>query len=860
MAPPNLTRDEAQRRAALLDVQSYDIELDLTNGHGQPGERIFSSVTTVSFTSREPGASTWIDLIAESVQSAELNGQQLDVSGYREDDGIALPSLAEHNTLTVRASCHFMNTGEGLHRFVDPVDKGVYLYTQFETADAKRMFTCFDQPDLKATYRLRVLTPESWKVMSNAAPASATSLGSTGDEAVRHDFATTQPMSTYLVALVAGPYAEWRDEYRDDAATIPLGLYCRASLAEHMDAERLFTETKQGFAFYHRAFGVAYPFGKYDQCFVPEFNAGAMENAGCVTFLEDYVFRSRVTRYAYERRCETVLHEMAHMWFGDLVTMRWWDDLWLNESFATFASVLAQSEATEYEHAWTSFANIEKSWAYRQDQLPSTHPVAADIPDLQAVEVNFDGITYAKGASVLKQLVAYVGQDYFLAGLRVYFAKHAWGNATLADLLSALEEASGRDLSWWSAQWLETTGLNSLRPAFEVDGEGRFSSFAITQGGARPGAGELRTHRVAVGVYDDRDGKLVRTHRVEVDVTGERTEVADLVGVARGKLLLINDDDLSYCTMRLDPESLTTLIDRIGDITEPLPRTLCWSAAWEMTREAELKARDFVTLVCHGLPAETEVGVVQRLLLQAQTAISSYADPAWAPQGWRTFTDRLMALARSAEPGSDHQLALVNALAGSVLGEDKVSVVRGWLDGSAPLPGLVVDTDLRWRLLHALVAHGAATEREIDEALTADPTATGNRQAERARALRPTEEAKAEAWRRAVHDDELPNAINESIISGFSHPAQKQLLGSYVARYFADVGDVWRRRSSERAQSVALGLFPSWSVAASTVEAADSWLADESHPPALRRLVSEGRAGIVRALAAREFDSESTPA
>ena len=853
MAPPNLTRDDAQRRAALLEVQSYDIELDLTNGHGQPGDTTFSSVTTVSFRSHEPGAASWIDLIAESVQSAELNGTALDVSGYREEDGLALPGLAEQNTLTVRATCRYMNTGEGLHRFVDPVDKGVYLYTQFETADAKRMFSCFDQPDLKATYRLTVLAHESWKVISCAATESTEPAA---DGAVRHVFETTERMSTYVVALVAGPYAEWRDEFRDDHAVVPLGLYCRASLAEHMDAERLFTQTKQGFDFYHRSFGVAYPFGKYDQCFVPEFNAGAMENAGCVTFLEDYVFRSRVTRYAYERRCETVLHELAHMWFGDLVTMRWWDDLWLNESFATFASVLCQAEATEYKAAWTSFANIEKSWAYRQDQLPSTHPVAADIPDLQAVEVNFDGITYAKGASVLKQLVAYVGQDHFLAGLRVYFAKHAWGNATLADLLSALEEASGRDLSWWSAQWLETTGLNSLRPAFEVGGDGTFTSFTIIQGGAKPGAGELRTHRVAVGVYDDQDGKLVRTHRVEVDVTGERTDVTDLVGVPRGKLLLINDDDLSYCTMRLDPESLTTLIDRIGDITEPLPRTLCWSAAWEMTREAELKARDFVTLVCHGLPAETEVGVVQRLLLQAQTAISSYSDPAWAPQGWRLLTDRLLELAGSVEPGSDHQLALVNALAGSVLADEQVAIVRGWFDGSAPLAGLVVDTDLRWRLLQSLVAHGAATEREIDEALTADSTATGNRQAEKARSLRPTDDAKAEAWRRAVHDDDMPNAINESIIAGFSHHAQKELLGSYVARYFADVADVWHRRSSERAQPVALGLFPSWSVAASTVEAADGWLADETHPPALRRLVSEGRAGIVRALAAREFDSE----
>ncbi|TDP96404.1 aminopeptidase N [Labedaea rhizosphaerae] len=852
MAPPNLTRDDAQARAALLEVDSYTVELDLTDGIGQPGSDTFASTSTVKFSSRTPGAASWLDIVADSVTSATLNGTELDVSAYREEDGIALPALAEANEVTVSAKCRYMNTGEGLHRFVDPVDKSVYLYSQFETADAKRMFACFDQPDLKAVFRIAVTAPADWKVISNAVIESSETVE---HGAVRHVFAVSERMSTYLVALVAGPYAEWRDEYADEHTSIPLGIYCRASLAEHMDAERLFTETKQGFGFYHDNFGVPYPFGKYDQCFVPEFNAGAMENAGCVTFLEDYVFRSRVTRYAYERRCETVLHEMAHMWFGDLVTMRWWDDLWLNESFATFASVLCQATATEYDSAWTSFANVEKSWAYRQDQLPSTHPIAADIADLQAVEVNFDGITYAKGASVLKQLVAYVGQANFMSGLRVYFAKHAWGNATLADLLSALEEASGRDLSWWSAQWLETTGLNTLRPRFEVDADGKFSSFTILQTGARPGAGELRTHRVAVGVYDDdpATGKLVRKHRVELDVSGEQTAVSDLIGVPAGKLVLVNEDDLTYCALRLDVGSLTTLMDRIGDISESLPRTLCWSAAWEMTREAELKARDFVTLVCSGIGAETEIGVVQRVLLQAQTAISSYADPSWTERGWRLFTTTMTDLATQAEPGSDHQLAYVNALAGSSLSAEQVDTIRGWFDGSKPLEGLVVDTDLRWRLLMALVAHGAAGEDEIEAERRRDHTAAGHRQAEHAMALRPTAEAKAEAWRRAVHDDELPNAVNEAIIGGFSHPSQKELIRGYVANYFADVAGVWQRRSSERAQPVVQYLFPSWAIEPETVAAADAWLAEE-RPPALLRLVSEGRAGIVRALAAREFD------
>jgi aminopeptidase N len=862
VAVPNLTQEQARERAALLDVESYTVDLDLTDGAGKPGEGTFRSTTTVRFSCRTPGASSWIDVVAARVSAATLNGAALECAGYDEANGIVLPALAADNEVTIEADGRYMNTGEGLHRFVDPVDGGVYLYSQFETADAKRMYACFDQPDLKAVHRIRVVAPAEWVVVSNA-PCQRTEALASG--AVRHIFADSARISPYIVALVAGPYAQWTDEYTDAEGTIPLGIYCRASLAEHMDAERLFTQTRQGFDFYHRAFGVRYPFEKYDQCFVPEFNAGAMENAGCVTFLEDYVFRSRVTRYLYERRCETVLHEMAHMWFGDLVTMRWWDDLWLNESFATWASVLCQAGATEYTGAWTTFATVEKAWAYRQDQLPSTHPIACDIPDLQAVEVNFDGITYAKGASVLRQLVAYVGLEKFLAGLQIYFTRHAWANATLADLLAALEEASGRDLSTWSAQWLETTGLNTLRPEFTVDADGVFASFAVLQDGARPGAGERRTHRLAVGVYDSStdsptgngSGKaLVRTHRVELDVSGERTEVPELVGVPAGQLVLVNDDDLTYCALRLDKKSLATLVERIGDIAESLPRSLCWSAAWEMTREAELKARDFVAVVLGGLSAESEVGVVQRLLAQAQVALCSYADPTWASEeGWPRFTSTLTNLLSSADPGSDHQLALVNALTAALLGKPELDAMAGWLAGDGVPEALAVDTDLRWRLLQALTAHGVTGEDEITAEEDRDATATGRRQAERTRALLPTPAAKERAWQRAMHDDELPNAISEAAIGGFNHPAHKQLLAPYLERYFTEIAEVWDRRTSERAQPCVLGLFPSWVVDQRCVDAASAWLAAGEHPPALRRLVSEGQANVIRALAARAFDT-----
>lgn len=857
MSATNLTREQAIERASTVQVENYRIDLDLTDGAGAPGEQTFFSRTTVTFTGT-PGASTFIDIAARGVRSAVLNGAPVDIAGYDPKLGITLTGLAERNELVVEADCEYSHTGEGLHRFVDPTDQAVYLYSQFETADAKRMFACFDQPDLKATFDISVTAPAGWKVISNGAETTQAADG------VRV-FGTTPKMSTYLVALIAGPYAQWTDSYTDEHGTIPLGIFCRASLAEHMDAERLFTETKQGFGFYHKNFGVPYAFGKYDQLFVPEFNAGAMENAGAVTFLEDYVFRSKVTRAAYERRAETVLHEMAHMWFGDLVTMKWWDDLWLNESFATFASVLCQAEATEYTSAWTTFANVEKSWAYRQDQLPSTHPIAADIPDLAAVEVNFDGITYAKGASVLKQLVAYVGLEPFLSGLREYFAEHAYANATFDDLLSALEKSSGRDLSTWGAQWLKTTGLNILRPDFTVDADGNFTSFAVVQEGAQPGAGEHRVHRLAIGVYADKDGKLVRTKRVELDLAAaERTEVPELIGVPSGEFVLVNDDDLTYCSVRLDADSLAVLINRIADIAEPLPRTLAWSAAWEMTRQAEFRARDFVALVQRGIGTESEIGVVQRLLMQANTAIGSYADPVWAAStGWPEYADRLLELARGAAPGSDHQLAFVNALTGAKLADRHTEVVRALLDAdpaTVGLPGLVVDTDLRWRLVIALAAAGridadGIEHPFIDQELAKDPTAAGKRHAATAATARPLTAVKEQAWQTIIFDDSVPNLTNRALVTGFAPVGQDALLTPYIERYFAEIPGVWERRSSEVAQTIVVGLYPAWAISQEAVAIADKFLSGE-HPPALRRLVSEGKAGVERALRARAFDTQ----
>ena len=838
----NLTRDEARERARLLSVGSYEVALDLTTG-----EERFGSTTTIRFTAAEEGAgvSSFVDLHDAVVREVTLNGKALDPASYDPAKGrIPLPGLATDNEVTVVADIKYSRSGEGLHRFVDPVDQSVYLYTQFETADAHRMFTCFDQPDLKATFALTVTAPQDWEVISNATPSK--------DGGV-FTFPPTAKISTYITALVAGPYHVVRDSYDD--GRIPLGIYCRASLAEHLDADAIFEVSKQGFEYFERVFGQPYPFGKYDQLFVPEFNAGAMENAGCVTFLEEYLFRSRVTDAAYERRAETILHELAHMWFGDLVTMRWWDDLWLNESFATYMSVLCQSEATKWTGSWTTFANLEKAWAYRQDQLPSTHPISADIPDIRAVEVNFDGITYAKGASVLKQLVAYVGRDNFLEGVRHYFQRHAWGNTVLTDLLDALEETSGRDLASWSKEWLETAQVNTLRPAYTVDGEGRFAEFAVLQE-TPADYPTLRSHRIAIGLYDRTDEGIVRRERVELDVVGARTAVPELVGKVRPDLVLVNDDDLTYAKIRLDDHSLATLIGEIGDIKDSLPRALCWAAAWDMCRDAEMATHDYVKLLVSGIKGVTDIAVTQTLLRQTRLAVQQYADPAWRDTGLELLASALHSLLLEAPAGSDLQLTYAQAFTGSATSAEHLAYLRALLDGSEVLDGLVVDTDLRWTLLSRLVVRGVAGPFEIDSEARRDATAAGERHAAACRAAIPTAEAKAEAWA-AIVGGKLPNAAFRATLGGFVDPDQTELLTPYVEKYFAEVGRIWSEWSSDMAQGFAQGAYPFLVISQNTIDRTDAYLASEQPEAALARLLSEGRDSIARALRAQAKDAAS---
>ncbi|MER7707446.1 aminopeptidase N [Kitasatospora sp. NPDC097605] len=853
MPGTNLTREEARTRADLLHVDAYDIELDLSSAR-EGGT--FRSTTVVRFTATTPGASTFIDLVAPSVEEIVLNGERLDTAGFA-DSRIALPGLAAENELRVVADCAYTNTGEGLHRFVDPVDGETYLYTQFEVPDARRVFANFEQPDLKAAFTFTVTAPAGWSVVSNSPTPEPEG---EGDTRVWR-FAPTGRISSYITALIAGPYVGVFDAYESGEQKVPLGIYCRPSLREFLDAEAIFEVTKQGFDYFQEKFDFPYPFPKYDQLFVPEFNAGAMENAGAVTLRDQYVFRSKVTDAAYEARAATILHELAHMWFGNLVTMEWWNDLWLNESFATYAEAVCQAESPDsrWPNSWTTFANQMKTWAYRQDQLPSTHPIMADINDLEDVQVNFDGITYAKGASVLKQLVAYVGQDAFFEGVRAYFKRHAWGNTRLGDLLGALEEASGRDLKAWSAAWLETAGINVLRPALTLNTDGEIESFAVLQdapalpAGAK-GEAVLRPHRIAIGLYELADGTLVRTDRIELDVDGPRTEVPQLVGRHRPAVILLNDDDLSYAKVRLDEDSLAVVTENLGGFTEALPRALCWASAWDMTRDGELAARDYLTLALSGLPRESDIGVVQSVHRQVKLALDAYADPAWREQGLARWAEAAEEALRAAEPGSDHQLAWARALAGVARTDGQLDLLAALLDGSAEIPGLAVDTELRWTLLGRLAATGRADEPEITAELARDNTAAGQEHAASCRAARPTIEAKAAAWASVVESDELTNYVQAAVIGGFQQADQRALIAPYAEKYFAAVKGVWETRSHEISQQIIVGLYPSLLVEQATLDATDAWLASADPAPALRRQVVEARAGVERALKAQAAD------
>ena len=851
MPGENLTRVEAQGRKAIVDVASYEVVLDLTTG-----ERTFGSTTTVTF-SAAPGASTFIDAITDSVHSVILNGDMLDPSVVSDGVRIQLDNLKAENVLVVEADAAYTNTGEGLHRFVDPVDDEVYLYSQFEVPDSRRVFAVFEQPDLKATFQFTVTAPSAWRVISNSLTPEPVHNG----DSKTWTFDTTPVLSSYVTALIAGPYEVTESDLKSrDGRTIPLAIYSRKSLTEFVDASYIFDITRKGFEFYEDKFDYAYPFDKYDQLFVPEFNAGAMENAGAITFTEAYVFRSKVSDAIKERRVITILHELAHMWFGDLVTMKWWNDLWLNESFAEWASAQASADVTEWTEAWTTFAMMEKSAAYRQDQLPSTHPVVATINDLEDVQVNFDHITYAKGGSVLKQLVAWVGIDAFYAGVAAYFKKHKYGNTELKDLLAELETTSGRELTEWSKVWLETAGVNTLRPVIETDASGIITSFDILQT-AEPDYPTIRPHRLAVGLYefsganDPKGGKLVRVHRVELDVAGERTAVAELVGQKKPALVLLNDDDLAYAKIRLDDDSLAVAMDHLRDIDDALARALVWGAAWDAMRDGETPASAYVDLVLDNIASETESTTIRVTLAQLLTAARFYVAPAKRDATIAKVGDALWALAQKAEAASDEQFQFVKVFAAIASTPAHVADLQALRVGTSPLKGLEIDADLDWELLEGLVLNGVAGQPEIDAALLGDNTANGQQSAARATATIPTPAAKSAVFEEILSRDDIANLIVRNTGVGYQHTNDPSSLVGMIQPYFDAITTIWKSRSYKIAEYIVLGFYPSPLVSTELADATRAWLKANDDIPALRRLVVENLAGVERALIAQARDA-----
>ena len=840
----NLSRNEAKDRAEHLYVNSYAVTLDVTKG-----EETFYSKSEVSFTCNKPGYSTFIDAVGRSVISATLNGAAVDVSKF-DGESIFLTNLAADNTLVIEMEAEYSKSGEGLQRSVDPADGEIYLYSQGETAHIRNMFACFDQPSLKATFTLTVTTPGHWQAVSNNPVESKTTKG----ELVEWKFTTTPRIATYLDALIAGPYSSVHDVYKGKKE-IPLGIYCRKSMMQYLDPEDIFLITKQGFEYFEKVFGLAYPFEKYDQIAVVDFNFGAMENAGAVTFREDVlVFRSHMPEKAYLSRANTILHEMAHMWFGDMVTMFWWDDLWLNESFAEWSSYLALSESTRFKGAWTEFNSARKNWAYRQDQLSSTHPIIADMVDMEAVNANFDGITYAKGASVLHQLVAHVGRPQFIAGLQKYFAKHAWGNTTLNDLLVELEASSGRKLDTWVHTWLQTAGVNTLRPQLEIDGE-TYTSVVISQETPLVPAGskELRPHRLAVGLYDISGDSLNLRKSVELDVVGASTVVTELAGEKVADLLLINDRDLSYAKLRFDDRSIATLKKYLGRLNDPLARALSWAAIWDMHRDAQISSADFIEIALSGLAGENDDAIVNIVIGQLGTSVEGYASDANRDK----YRERLAAgfwnLMQSSAPASDLQLLYSRAFAANAHTPEQIKNVRGILNGE--IKGLKVDTDRRWDFLIALTERGATTQAELDAELATDNTTSGNLLFETAKAATPNAEAKAYAFNTVMHQD-AQTSVRSALVAGFQRPIQRHLLTPFVDLYFENLLSEWESKSYEGAAKFVTGMYPSWIISQSTLDKTNAWLngVGKDAPAVLRKLVKESQDGVIRALKVQALD------
>ncbi len=879
MAADILSRAEAEQRSALVGKVEYHVSLDLSD---DPAKRTYLSTTRIDFDCAQADASTFLNLTAGSVVAIKINGRKVDPRAFA-NNRIALDHLmAGRNQVEVVAGTTYMQNGVGLHRKVDPSDNRTYLYTHFEPFDAHRVYACFDQPDIKATFTLDVKAPSEWVVASNEgwqdpkgqSQGSTTQVQDLGKGRTLTRFATTKPLPPYLTHVTAGPYVVRTDSHHG----LPLFVMARQSQRDVLDrnAKWMFAQTKEGLDLFQKAFGFPYQFAQYGQAFVPEFNAGAMENPGCVTFNDSYIPKGRASHSQMRRLAEVILHEMAHVYgFGDVTTMQWWNDLHLNETFATFMAYYTLSKSREFsKDAWLEFAQTEKTAALAQDQLPSTHPVKAEVTTTEEVNQLFDQITYAKGACVIRQLFALIGEPAFFAGLRDYFAKHWFGNATQADFLNALAGAdpAGHDLNAWGRDWMGKAWVNTLKPTIQAGRDGRITHLAIEQS-APSKYPTLRTHHIAIGLYDlNAHGKLVLRDSVEFDINGPHTDVLDprVIGQKRPDLILVNDGDLTYAKVRFDDMSLKTLGQHVGDITDPLARTVTWTALWDMTRDAELPARSYVDLVAHHARQETAVTILERLLSQATMAANSYCAPDHRQVARAQLADVAHDAIYAAKPGSDGQLAWLRTYVSTAETGRHLDDLTAMLAGSQTVNGIEVaaDADIRWQIVLRLAAAGRVDARRIHDEYLRDPSDVAQRREAAGLAAIPTPEAKATAFERILKDRNLPlatiraicmgEAVGGRYMGGFHQPGQEKLLEPYVDKYLAAVPDLWATREENEAEDITSGLFPNYAINESTVRKTQALL-HRKLPYGADRMLREAKDGVQRALQAQRKDALTAP-
>ena len=886
-SPTNLRHEEVSWRSSVCRVPSSHVAVDVT-GATVRHEAAFGVRCLMRLDIRQRAEGLWVDFVGQAVDSLSVDGQPVPVAwdGARID----LPVLApgEH-TVEIAARGLYSNSGQGLHRFHDPVDGATYLYTHFEPSDARRAWPVMEQPDIKTRFSLEVTHPRGWTVMSNTRPqADASSRPApTGTDSGCEvtSFAASAPPPSYLTALTAGPWhrvtGQWTSPSRP-GLTIPLSWSCRASLAEHLDATELLDLTRAGLDLYDRAYDYGFPWDSYDSVLVPEYNLGAMENPGCVTFNEDlYLFRGPVTRSQRAGRANTILHEMCHMWFGDLVTPTWWEDTWLKESFADHQGTWAEAEAAGYTEAWVSFASTRKAWAYLEDsRQATTHPIIAQVDDVEAARQAFDGITYAKGAAVLKQLVAHVGQDTFLKAAGLLFERRAYRNASLDDFLRVLSQVSGRDMHDWARAWLHTAGPSVITDELAVQ-EGRLVSLTLRQEGTDPvtGQGVLRPHTLVVGLYSfDGDGALVRTHRLPVALETERVDVAEAVGLPAPDLVVVNDEDLTYAVVRPDDASLACLTTSLSSLRDPMARSLAWSMLHNLVRDAVIDAALFVQSVLAHADDDTEPSTLTALLNQALRVACRYADPHMR----RALLERLLAddstesskekepavlhggwgRLRAAAPGSDAQIVRARAwleaagqarLLGEARSTQMAARVREILGGA--LPGLELDADMRWRAMTALARLDAVSTDELDAERKGDPTASGITHHLRASTSMPRQDLKAEVFDRLLTETALSNEHIDALVAGFGVDAHRDLTAAFTSRYLQELQGLWSGRGQEIATRLVVGLFPACGDE-SDAQSVEDWLAKHPEAPsALRRLILKSLDDLRRALTARRTGS-----